>query len=980
MSPLSQRPRFGLVATALLSCLFLSGPTAASSSKAPEDKSLRADIEKMKAAPRGPFARIRWFCKDGTVHPPKPYACKSRGGGVQHGEWTKRVKQLRGQGYYIANVLASADTRALAKDPMAVELSQILVERYLVAVDDGWVFRRALYYRGALQEEDERRGGRDVLVALLQNPKRVQKDYALVRAAARLLPHGAQTKSATLVRQLSADLSNRDKRFMSLRNKIHVQPGPEDAAAVRAYAAGKGSKKLRPEFERLAAAIDSLYADSDLAADLTKLAGRSTVPKAPADQLREAAAAFQSAGNERERYLVTGRLLGLMRDQLGSLKNAQARLAAIDVSLAVESTHFAAATQLDEAAKNLSRAQQIELLAAGADAVYGAGLIRERQHKSLAEAIATLTSGGPVNLDAYKNQLDYLKLVPAWSSQRMRFHFGSAVAKLSRLEPKAHLFIDDQLRGSPLFAYSHIVDRLVRDANSLAGVRNELFGDNVGAGLRALNPGLAKGILRKAGASVQELDQGGIYILPETTAELPPVAGILTAGEGNPLSHVQLLARNLGIPNVGVDEALLPKLAPMHDKPVILAVSAAGSVRLAEDKGESKELFKQRAKLEDQTLIRPNLEKLDLDKRAPIALRNLRADDSGRSVGPKAAKLGELKYLFPDSVADGVAIPFGVFRDVLDQPHAESGGSLFDWMKSEYRRLAELPDGSDERRAQTEAFRATLYDLIASTKVGKDLRDALKVSMEDALGPDGSYGVFVRSDTNVEDLPNFTGAGLNLTVPNVVGFDNIMEAIPRVWASPFTARAFAWRQAHMDQPEHVYPAVLLMRSVPAEKSGVLVTQEIDTGDRGWLSIAVNEGVGGAVDGQAAESIRIETASGNVRLLAQATAPIRKEVSLKGGVNKLPSQDRDFVLEKPEIEQLIELAKVLPDKFPDVVDGQGQVAPADIEFGFLEGKLQLFQIRPFLDSAKARGNAYLTGLDAGLEDLHTVSVNLEDVPR
>jgi hypothetical protein len=29
-------------------------------------------IEDMKSAPRGPFSSLRWFCNDGTVHPPKP--------------------------------------------------------------------------------------------------------------------------------------------------------------------------------------------------------------------------------------------------------------------------------------------------------------------------------------------------------------------------------------------------------------------------------------------------------------------------------------------------------------------------------------------------------------------------------------------------------------------------------------------------------------------------------------------------------------------------------------------------------------------------------------------------------------------------------------------------------------------------------------------------------------------------------------------
>ena len=35
----------------------------------------------------------------------------------------------------------------------------------------------------------------------------------------------------------------------------------------------------------------------------------------------------------------------------------------------------------------------------------------------------------------------------------------------------------------------------------------------------------------------------------------------------------------------------------------------------------------------------------------------------------------------------------------------------------------------------------------------------------------------------------FTGAGLNLTLPNVVGYENLLAGIADVWASPFTARA-----------------------------------------------------------------------------------------------------------------------------------------------------------------------------------------------
>ena len=67
--------------------------------------------------------------------------------------------------------------------------------------------------------------------------------------------------------------------------------------------------------------------------------------------------------------------------------------------------------------------------------------------------------------------------------------------------------------------------------------------------MRALNPGLALGTLRVA-PQHGTFTRDEIVALPETPADLDPAAGILTQGEGNMLSHVQLLARALGIPNV----------------------------------------------------------------------------------------------------------------------------------------------------------------------------------------------------------------------------------------------------------------------------------------------------------------------------------------------------------------------------------------------------------------------------------------------
>jgi phosphoenolpyruvate synthase/pyruvate phosphate dikinase len=184
----------------------------------------------------------------------------------------------------------------------------------------------------------------------------------------------------------------------------------------------------------------------------------------------------------------------------------------------------------------------------------------------------------------------------------------------------------------------------------------------------------------------------------------------------------------------------------------------------------------------------------------------------------------------------------------------------------------------------------------------------------------------------------------------------------------------------MAQPEQVYVSVLLMKSVPAEKSGVMVTADVETGSRRWLTVAVNEGVGGAVDGQRAEELLIDRVSGRVRLQSQAGEPLKRVLRSGGGVVKLPASGRENLLSSEEIRTLVQMADSLPGRFPGLVDADGQPAPADIEFGFAGGRFALFQIRPFLESSRARRSLYLQRLDKQLEKAGSRSVDLAEIPR
>src|SRR5262249_35165185 len=154
---------------------------------------------------------------------------------------------------------------------------------------------------------------------------------------------------------------------------------------------------------------------------------------------------------------------------------------------------------------------------------------------------------------------------------------------------------------------------------------------------------------------------------------------------------------------------------------------------------------------------------------------------------------------------------------------------------------------------------------------------------------------------------------------------------------PYTPRAWGWRQAHMKGPEHVYPAVLLLHTLPSDISGVMITQDVDTGDRDVLSVAVNEGMGGAVDGQAAESVGIDRKTGNVQLMSTATAPRRMVPLPKGGVAHLPTSGAETLLGPEKVVQLITFADEVGAKFPQLGE-DGKPVAADVEFAFVEGKL------------------------------------------
>ena len=958
---------------------FFMTPATGARTEIPDDATLRSWVQEMKKSPRGPFKQIRWFCNDGTILPPKEYACREHGGGVQHGEWTNRVKLMRNSGYFIANVYADIKAELFRKDPQHFEiLKQMILEQFLIDADEGWILRRARYYRGSLQAEDEIRGGRSLLLELLKDTHAHTLRFVVLRQAVRYLPHGRSGAPISKMRQLALAIAEKDANFKTLRVKIHVRPELNDAQLVRSYAEKRGQLKLLSEYEQLATTIEEIYQPKDIVPEIIFLAKKIT-NSALRRRINKKARQLTVNNDAVVRFEVACHMLATIRDVLNQKGSPDQILALLDISLLLEADLFRSGNQMLKSLNRATRHQRLNLLSYSTEGLYGIGLISSRHRQSLQKDFSELDKTIP-QLIEYKSNLKYAAQVPEWADRTIRFHFSETVKHLAVIEPLIRRYIHDALRGSLLLSYSTILETLLADADQQLGISNELFDHKMATGLRGLNAGLARGILKfpNPDDNPKDFDHQSIYVLPSTTEDLPPVAGIITAGKDNILSHVQLLSRNLGIPNVAIEKQLLKQISTRQGQRVVLAVSPQGIVRLKEDGPGWDEIFAVKTREKD-VLIKPDLNKLDLYNHSFIPLQQLRAADSGVVAGPKAANLAELKHHFPEAVTDGLVIPFGLFRTLLDQEIKPGGTSVFSWMRNQYALIKALEKYPIEQELVIRQFLQRMRKWILNADPGEDFRNRLKATMDETFGPDGTYGLFVRSDTNVEDLPGFTGAGLNLTAANIVGFDNVLKAISRVWASPFTERAYRWRQAYIATPEHVYASVLLLKSVPVEKSGVMVTANIDTGKPGWLTIAVNEGVGGAVSGQSAEELRVNLQNGRVRLMAHAAEPYKRIILSEGGIAKIAASGTETVLNRNDIDLLINFAGSVPDRFPRFKDTTGKPVPADIEFGFYQNKLVLFQIRPFLESFRARQSLYLNHLDKNLKDKQNITVDLYGIP-
>ena len=913
------------------------------------NEAIRSKIENYKDHPRGPYLEIRWFCDDGTIIPPKE-SCPD--GGVQRASYKPDVVELANTNHiFLGQILSNTEQKDfLDESNNFSRLKQYQLERYLQSVDDGWVNRKGQFYRGAYQIEDEIAWGADFLKTILKRDKLIEEHFFLLRQAAKDIPHHQDTDASQRIRSLSKVISEAYPKFMDLRVKIHGQPDASDLPAVRAFQkehAAELKEPLATQIEELISDMELFYApvDMDELEDYLKKVSSKEIIRQDLNKYIEA---FTRTEDISARVSLTAAELLNIRESIREVSSRTGRLALLDLSNNLESIYFKLAANWQPATVN----EMAKKIYAAGEAATGTGFLELWEWR----AIAPTLRAGPISTDT-KDQKEYLanaRRIVEWGAGMTRAVYGEVVETFRGFEPKAYGFLDDRVRASPLLDLGTTVGKLGEIISKKEDSGNYLLGTDNASHARGLNSGVAMGQLVILESTTEDMtvDKNKIYVFNRPPSDLKPVAGIATVTEGNLVSHVQLLARNLSIPNAVISDQNFSNLREYNGKEVFYAVTSAGKVILkGADKmsAAEKALFNKKERNQDKVSV--PVERIDLTQTRVLDMRDVNAAASGVLCGPKAANLGQLKQMYPDKVVEGLIIPFGIFRQHMDLPMPGQSGSYWEFLKSSFAE-AENKRENGTKDAAIESYLldqlAVLSNGISAIEFQKSFVEDIKEQFKKVFGKEmGEVPVFLRSDTNMEDLKNFTGAGLNLTLFNVVDQTAILNGIKKVWASPYSERSFKWRQRYLLNPENVFPSILIIPSVDVDFSGVLITKGITSDNPQDLTLAISRGAGGAVDGQAAEAYLLK-ADGTNQLLTPAREPGYRRLPVSGGTSSNLATFEKAIISKDNLDNIRAFARTVEDTFPEAADGEA-VAAYDIEFGFSNDKLWLFQIRPFVES-------------------------------
>jgi rifampicin phosphotransferase len=424
-----------------------------------------------------------------------------------------------------------------------------------------------------------------------------------------------------------------------------------------------------------------------------------------------------------------------------------------------------------------------------------------------------------------------------------------------------------------------------------------------------------------------EIGSNEIVVLDEVPIQLPPVAGIITTKPSTPLSHINLLAKGWGIPNAYIKNA--QELLKQYDGWWVEFDAKRDTYAIK--RAETTALDEYQKRLKQRLDIMTPRSDLSVTK---IAGLNEQRASSVIAYGAKSANLGELMHARPQGfiVPPGFTIPFFYYDQFLKDNNLDD--AIYAMLE-------------DQKFVHDPAYRRSFL-----TRLREDFQ---KAAMNPRLRTEilrrwhaefGNPGVFARSSTNSEDLPNFNGAGIYTSMPNLKTDEQLIEGIKTVWASVWNYEAYEARERAGIDHTKVFMAVLIQEGINSESSGVMITTDPFSRDKnpvnqGSIYISAKRGLGmKVVEGQKiAEQVIYRPVANAVQVLTRSEEDSLLTFDENGGIKEIPISGERAVLTDDVVRRLAAAAT----KTKSVFRGRDQ----DIEWAYMKGQIYIVQARPFI---------------------------------
>jgi pyruvate,water dikinase len=332
------------------------------------------------------------------------------------------------------------------------------------------------------------------------------------------------------------------------------------------------------------------------------------------------------------------------------------------------------------------------------------------------------------------------------------------------------------------------------------------------------------------------------------------------------------------------------------------------------------------------------------------SFENLRMTDV-ESVGGKNASLGEMISQLAEA---GVRVPGGfattaqAFRDFLS--HSVDGGKPLAERIAD--RLADL--NIDDVRSLAQAG-AEIRQWIVETPFQPRLQQEIETFYDKLVADSSTEMSFaVRSSATAEDLPDASFAGQQETFLNVVGIENVLDAMKHVFASLYNDRAISYRVHKGFTHAEVALSAGVQRMVRSDlgAAGVMFTIDTESGFKDVVFVTSSYGLGetvvqGAVNPdefyvhkpmlEKGKSPVIRRNIGSKLLKMEFTNEAKAGRSVKTVDVPVEMRNR-YSLNDTEVVELAKYAVIIENHYG---------RPMDIEWGKdgRDGKLYILQARP-----------------------------------